>query len=631
MSADLPAGGCGKGDGGPRLARAAGIFGGEEGARGGDEGGGFEADGYFIGALMKGGMSEVRRGRHLATGREVVLKSVPLADEEEGAGLTARLQQEAEALGLLARDGQRTDIAELVEFRVIGGRPRLVMGLVEGMSLKDWQGQPGITDRQRVEVVRQVAVAVGYAHGRGVAHRDVKPSNVMIRPDGNAVVLDFGIAALLDASGIQQANRTLTGAVVGTVRYMSPEQAGDRCLLPKQADVYALGVVLFELLTGELPVKDRGEPDLKYMGRLVKEAPRRLTRVRRDVERGADLEVVCVRAMMHDPDLRPGAGMLAEELGRWLRGEAVLSRPLTWRESTAQAVRRHPWQWGLAAVFLLAVLGTAAGMFRLAGQREEARREAEEARAGAQRTEAASLAAVAAGTAARGQVDEATPGLIVALRLDPQNEVAGWVAGQTLLDRWWMTPVGGAAFSTGSPDAYYYGMGRRVFYGVRGGDGVLCRGVVAEDGGLEVKPWPGVLPGCAQVALSADEGTVVVLFTDGALRAFAAGNGAMLWECGPRVASEHTMRLSQSGRLVVQASAAIAGAGLVSVLRVVALADGRVVQDRPLKEQTSGVRLAVTHDDRWLVMGAVHTPWLGCMYLADGTLRDLTVIWTKPN
>ena len=386
-------------------------------------------DGYRIGVLLgRGGMGEVHEGTQLAENREVVLKSLPagwMDDAEAG----ARLAREADLLRRLAHPG----IADFVEFKVIGGRPRLVMALVEGLPLLEYLEQ-ALTVEAKVELVAQVARAVVHAHGRDVAHRDLKPGNVMVREDGTAVVLDFGIGALTDAGGLPVAGLTKMGTVAGTPHWMAPEQATGTCLLPKAADVYAMGLLLFKLLTGELPILPRPEEgDLKYLIRVQQERPRRLREVNPCLSKS--LEAICEMALQREAEARSSAQTFADDLGRWLRNEPVSARQAGTAERMWLSMRRRPDWWLAGGVALAGLVMVAMLQSRSAARESAARNVAEQALAGSMQTLAASDAAMAAESASRGAYDEALPWLARSLRRDPRNEMAAWLAGQIMGQR----------------------------------------------------------------------------------------------------------------------------------------------------------------------------------------------------
>jgi hypothetical protein len=233
-----------------------------------------------------------------------------------------------------------------------------------------------LSARQAAELVRTLALAVQHAHQAGVIHRDLKPANVLLDRDGTPHVADFGLARLLDRDG-----QTDTGAVLGTPRYLAPEQAAGRTrAVGPAADVWALGCILYECLTGRPPfLAESALAVLDQVRSLDPVPPARLApRV------PGDLEVICLKCLSKEPGQRYGsAGELADDLGRWLRGEPIRARRApAWRRAV-KWTRRQPLAAGLLAVSVLAV-GCALGVwahltYRLQAAVEEARRSQEEA------------------------------------------------------------------------------------------------------------------------------------------------------------------------------------------------------------------------------------------------------------
>jgi serine/threonine protein kinase len=283
----------------------------------------------IIRALGQGGMGTVFLAQHLPLQRVVALKFFR-GSWEASAEVLARFRREAVALARLQHPGI-VQIYELLEHQ---GLMCLALEYVGGGDLRQRMhagGGPGglMTTRDAAALMATLARAVDFAHQRGVLHRDLKPSNILLTDDGQPKIGDWGLARLLHDSP-DAAVLTQPGSVLGTPAYMAPEQAeGQPDLLGPATDVYALGNILYELLTGRLPFAGSSMRDVLMQVQAVEPTPPR--RLRPTIP--PDLELVCLKCLQKDPARRYAtAAALAEDLERWLRGEPIGIRPVSaWR------------------------------------------------------------------------------------------------------------------------------------------------------------------------------------------------------------------------------------------------------------------------------------------------------------
>ena len=283
-----------------------------------------------LGLLGRGGMGAVYEARDLRLNRIVALKVI----REDFGGGRELFRGEAETVARL----QHPNIVQIFEVGEVGGRPFLALELVRGPSLdRVLEGRPQ-PPRSAAALLAIIAAAVEHAHRQGVVHRDLKPANILLQSDDGLgptpKITDFGIAKRLDPDDPGPA----AGEILGTPAYMAPEQAvGESGLVGPEADVYSLGVVLYELLTGRTPFRGANILETLELARTQEPVPPRKLQLR--IPR--DLETICLKCLEKDPCLRyPTASELAEDLGRFRRGEPVAARRVGRLERVVESLAR---------------------------------------------------------------------------------------------------------------------------------------------------------------------------------------------------------------------------------------------------------------------------------------------------
>jgi tetratricopeptide (TPR) repeat protein/predicted Ser/Thr protein kinase len=295
--------------------------------------------------LGRGGMGVVYKARQIGLNRIVALKMI-LGGAYVGEAQRRRFQVEAEAVARL----QHPNIVQIHQVGEQEGHPYFTLEYVDGRSLSERFRGPPLSSREAAHLISVLAKAIHCAHEQGIIHRDLKPGNVLLARDGTPKIVDFGLAKLLD----DQDAHTRTGSVVGTPSYMAPEQAlGQNRTIGPAADIYALGSILYEALTGRPPF--RGETSMDLLIRLAKDDPDPPSRVRPGIL--PDLETICLRCLEKNPRNRyESAWALAEDLGRFLAHEPIRARQATTWERGVKWVKRRPTKAALLACVALVVL-----------------------------------------------------------------------------------------------------------------------------------------------------------------------------------------------------------------------------------------------------------------------------------
>ena len=323
--------------------------------------------------LGEGGMGAVYEAEQDSPRRPVALKVVRpgLASP----ALLKRFAHEAQILARLHHPG----IAQVYEAGLADdGQPFFAMEFIRGLPLDEYADRHGLDLAARVGLVARVCDAVQHAHDQGVIHRDLKPANILVEETGQPKVLDFGVARATDADLLTAAGLTRTGQLLGTPNYMSPEQVtADPAAIDHRADVYALGVILFELAAHRLPYRLEDRPLAEAARLILEQDPPRLGSI--DPELRGDVETIVAKALEKDPARRyPSAADLAADLRRWLAHEPILARPPSALYHLRKFARRHKALVGgvvaTGVALVLGLVGTilfAVGEARQRGQAEQ--------------------------------------------------------------------------------------------------------------------------------------------------------------------------------------------------------------------------------------------------------------------
>ncbi len=329
--------------------------------------------------LGEGGMGAVYEAEQDQPRRIVALKVIKpgFATAEN----LRRLQHESQALGRL----QHAGIAQIYEASTadsgFGPQPYFAMELIRGRDLRSYSEAHRLSVRERLELMAKVCDAVQHAHQRGVIHRDLKPSNILIDETGQPKILDFGVARVTE-SDVQHTRQTDLGQIVGTLAYMSPEQAlGDSLALDVRSDVYALGVILYEVLASRLPYNLHGKALHEALEVIREEEPTPLSSIQRSYR--GDIATIVSKALEKDRVRRyASAADLAEDIRQYLEDEPISARPASAGYQVQKFARRHKaLVASTAAVFVVLTLGVIASTWQAVRARTAERKAADESAA----------------------------------------------------------------------------------------------------------------------------------------------------------------------------------------------------------------------------------------------------------
>jgi WD40 repeat protein/serine/threonine protein kinase len=530
--------------------------------------------------LGRGGFGIVYLAFDPVLKRNVALK-LPRLEASLTPELRERFLREARAAAGL----DHPNLIPVFDVGEVGPFCYLVSAYCDGPSLQHWlrQRDEPVAPRVAAALVARLADAVQYIHGRGILHRDIKPGNILLespRPGGPdnqeegapslgfaPRLTDFGLAKLREHVGAE----TTTGPALGTPQYMAPEQAAGRNRqVGPAADVYALGAILYELLTGQPPF--RGDTALVLFQRLQEEEPLPVRRLRSEVPR--DLETVCLKCLEKEPARRYAAAAdLAEDLRRFLTGKAILARPLNVWERAWKAARRRPTLAALIAVSAASLVTLMFGAVSYNARLQTANTDLREALGREQQN---AREAHRQGERAREGERRARQGLYLMHIRAAREALAGGAAGRAFDLLTSQRPRAGQEDFRGFEWHYLRGLGYRSYVS-----------------------WPGREGAVRKMALSPDGQTIAALTENGSVLVRDAATGRV--RCRFKLFREpaHALLFSADGRSLIVSSGPSNQSGRLTWWEA---ATGKRQAEVPLAESPAYC-LARSADGRWLAGG----------------------------
>lgn len=387
--------------------------------------------------IGRGGMGIVYECEQTSPRRRVAVKVVDSL--RNVATLEARLKAEAQIQGRLQHPG----IAQIYDAGIaqIGTttRPYIVMELIDGTPMQAYAGDPKRSVRDQLELIAHIADAMASAHSRGVIHRDLKPDNVLVLPEGQPKILDFGIARLVDDVTIAMTTMTQDGQILGTLAYMAPEQlSGKSANVGPPADVYALGAMAYELIAGHPPLQ-LADMSLSAAFRAIElEEPIGIRRLNKSIE--ADVETIIGKCLCREPERRyANAGELADDIRRFLCNRPILARAPTRRYRATKFVRRNRLLVAGVAATTLSLAAGLIGMSFFASGQHRARLVAQQEETRARQKELDAIRGVLAGAAALSETGSLWEAAKQLHSIDPDSR--GWEWDHTALMLPWLVEM----------------------------------------------------------------------------------------------------------------------------------------------------------------------------------------------